>query len=317
MSGQLITIFGGSGFIGRHLVGRLAAKGNQIRIAARDPEVASQLMTQGNVGQVVGFKTNVRDPRSVARAVAGADIVINLVGVLYEKGAQNFGRLHVDAAERIAAAAKMAGAQQLVHMSALGATKDHEAAYARSKAVGEELAAREFPGATILRPSVVFGRDDDFFNRFACILSIAPVFPLSDGGKVKMQPIFVEDLADAIVRIIETPSEQGKTWELTGPDVYSFRELMENVLKFTGRKCLLVPVSSSLMSVMATLMALAPGRPQLTPDQVKLLKYDNVASGTYPNAKELGIHPTAIDAVVPDYLRRFRRGGGLTPMTAV
>ncbi|MFC4271922.1 NAD(P)H-binding protein [Sneathiella chungangensis] len=317
MSGQLITIFGGSGFIGRHLVGRLAAKGNQIRIAARDPEVASQLMTQGNVGQVVGFKTNVRDPRSVARAVAGADIVINLVGVLYEKGAQNFGRLHVDAAERIAAAAKTAGAQQLVHMSALGATKDHEAAYARSKAVGEELAAKEFPGATILRPSVVFGRDDDFFNRFACILSIAPVFPLSDGGKAKMQPIFVEDLADAIVRIIETPSEQGKTWELAGPDVYSFRELMEKVLEFTGRKCLLVPVSSSLMSVMATLMALAPGRPQLTPDQVKLLKYDNVASGTYPNLKDLGIHPTAIDAVVPDYLRRFRRGGGLTPMTAV
>jgi NADH dehydrogenase len=310
MSGQLITIFGGSGFIGRHLVGRLAAKGHQIRLAARDPEVAAQLMTQGVVGQVVGFKTNVRDQRSVERAVAGADIVINLVGVLYERGAQNFGRLHVDAAERIASAAKAAGAQQLIHMSALGARKDHEAAYARSKAVGEELAANEFPGATILRPSVVFGRDDDFFNRFASILSLAPAFPLADGGGMKMQPIWVEDLADAIVRIIETPSQQGQVWELTGPDVYSFKELMEKVLDFTGRKCFLFPVPFSAMSIMATFMALAPGRPQLTPDQVKLLKEDNIASGEFPNLQELGIQPAAIDAVVPEYLRRYRRGGG-------
>ena len=315
MSDHLITIFGGSGFIGRHLVGRLAAKGYQIRLAVRDPESATQLMTQGNVGQIVGFKTNVRDQRSVEKAVAGADIVINLVGILYEKGAQNFGRIHVDAAERIAAAAKAAGARQLIHMSALGASREHEAGYARSKAVGEELAAKEFPGATILRPSVVFGRDDDFFNRFASILSLAPVFPLSDGGKSKMQPIWVEDLADAIVRIIETPVQQGKIWELTGPDVYSFQELMQKVLDFTGRKCLLVPVPSSLMSFMAIFMNLAPGRPQLTQDQVKLLKTDNVASGRYPNLKDLGITPTTIDAIVPDYLSRYKRGGGLQSAT--
>ncbi|MDF2368774.1 complex I NDUFA9 subunit family protein [Sneathiella sp.] len=316
MSGHLITIFGGSGFIGRHLVGRLAAKGYQIRLAARDPEVAAQLMTQGVVGQVVGFKTNVRNQQSVDRAVAGADIVINLVGVLYEKGAQNFGRLHVDAAERIAVAAKAAGVKQLIHMSALGAHKDHEAAYARSKAVGEELAATEFPGATILRPSVVFGLDDDFFNRFASILSLAPAFPLADGGKMKMQPVWVEDLADAIVRIIETPSQQGKIWELTGPDVYSFKELLEKVLEFTGRKCLLLPVPPSVMSFMARFMALAPGRPQLTPDQVKLLKEDNVASGEFPNLQDLGIQPATINAVVPDYLRRYRRGGGLNSAIA-
>lgn len=316
MSGHLITIFGGSGFIGRHLVGRLAAKGYQVRLAVRDPESASQLMTQGVVGQIAGVKTNVRDQRSVDRAVAGADIVINLVGVLYEKGAQNFGRLHVDAAERIAAAAKAAGATQLIHMSALGARKDHEAAYARSKAVGEELAAKEFPGATILRPSVVFGCDDDFFNRFATILSLAPVFPLADGGKTKMQPIWVEDLADAIVRIIETPSQQGKIWELTGPDVYSFKELMEKVLEFTGRKCVLLPVPSAIMSVMAGFMALAPGRPQLTSDQVKMLQEDNVASGNFPNLEDIGIQPNTIDAVVPEYLRRYRRGGGLNSIAA-
>ncbi len=316
MSGHLITIFGGSGFIGRHLVGRLAAKGHQIRLAVRDPESASHLITQGAVGQIVGFKTNVRDQRSVDRAVAGADIVINLVGVLYEKGAQNFGRLHVDAAERIAAAAKAAGARQLIHMSALGARKDHEAAYARSKAVGEELVAKEFPGATILRPSVVFGCDDDFFNRFATILSLAPVFPLADGGKMKMQPVWVEDLADAIVRVIETPAEQGKIWELTGPDIYSFKELLEKVLEFTGRKCLLLPVPSGVMSIMASLMALAPGRPPLTADQVKLLQEDNVASGDFPNLQDLGVQPTTIDAVVPEYLRRYRRGGGLNSITA-
>ncbi|WP_288904980.1 complex I NDUFA9 subunit family protein [uncultured Sneathiella sp.] len=309
MSGHLITIFGGSGFIGRHLVGRLASKGYQIRLAVRDPESAAQLMTQGVVGQIAGVKTNVRDQQSVERAVAGAEIVINLVGILYEKGAQNFGRLHVDAAERIAAAAKSAGAKQLIHMSALGAEKNHESAYARSKAVGEELAAKEFPGATILRPSVVFGLDDDFFNRFASILSLAPVFPLADGGKMKMQPVWVEDLADAIVRIIETPAQQGKTWELTGPDVYSFKELLEKVLTFTGRKCVLMPVPSGAMSIMACVMALAPGRPQLTPDQVKLLKHDNVASGEFPNLQDLGIQPATVDAVVPEYLRRYRRGG--------
>jgi len=316
MSGQLITIFGGSGFIGRHLVGRLAAKGHQIRIAVRDPESASTLMTQGNVGQIIGFKTNVRDQRSVERAVAGADIVINLVGILFEKGAQNFGRLHVDAAERIAAAAKSAGAKQLIHMSALGAGKEHEAGYARSKAVGEELAAKEFPGTTILRPSVVFGLDDDFFNRFATLLSLAPAFPVADGGKKKMQPIWVEDLAEAIVRIVETPSQQGKIWELTGPDAYTFHEILEKVLEFTDRKCFLLPVPSGVMSLMATFVALAPGRPQLTPDQVKLLKYDNVPSGDYPNLQDLGIKPTTVDAVVPDYLRRFRRGGGLNSVPA-
>ena len=251
MSGQLITIFGGSGFIGRHLVGRLAAKGYQVRIAVRDTESAAPLMTQGNVGQIVGFKTNVRNQASVERAVAGADVVINLVGILFEKGAQNFGRLHVDAAERIAAASRKAGVAQLIHMSALGVSKDHEAAYARSKAVGEELAKAEFPEATILRPSVVFGNDDDFFNRFAGILSLAPAFPLAGGGESKMQPIWVEDLTDAIVRIIETPAARGKTYELTGPDVYSFRELMEKVLEFTGRKCLLLPVPFGVMRAMS------------------------------------------------------------------
>jgi len=311
MSGQLITIFGGSGFIGRHLVGRLAAKGYQVRIAVRDTESAAPLMTQGNVGQIVGFKTNVRNQASVERAVAGADVVINLVGILFEKGAQNFGRLHVDAAERIAAASRKAGAGQLIHMSALGVSKDHEAAYARSKAVGEELAKTEFPEATILRPSVVFGNDDDFFNRFAGILSLAPVFPLAGGGESKMQPIWVEDLTDAIVRIIETPAAQGKTYELTGPDIYSFRELMEKVLTFTGRKCLLLPVPFGVMRAMGAVMSLLPGRPQLTADQVTLLKYDNVAKGNCPNLNELGIRAASIDAVVPEYLRRYRRGGGL------
>ncbi len=309
MSDQLITIFGGTGFIGRHLVSRLAANGYRIRLATRDPETATQLMTQGNVGQIVGLKTNVRDQQSVERAVTGTDIVINLVGILYERGAQNFGAVHVDAAERIAAASKAAGVSQLIHMSALGADKQHAAAYARSKAAGEEHAAKEYPGATILRPSVVFGVNDDFFNRFAQILTLAPIFPLADGGLSKMQPIWVEDLTEAILRIIEDPTQQGKTWELTGPDIFTFRELMEKTLEFTNRKCLLVPVPSSVMSMMAVFMNLVPGRPQLTPDQVKLLKTDNVASGTLPGLSDLGISAGSVDAIVPDYLRRFRKGG--------
>jgi len=311
MSDQLITIFGGSGFIGRHLVGRLAAKGYQIRLAVRDPESAVQLMTQGNVGQIVGLKTNVRNQASVDRAVEGADIVINLVGILFESGAQNFGTVHVDAAERIARAAKAAGAEQLIHMSALGADKHHAAAYARSKAVGEELSAAEFPGVTILRPSVVFGRDDDFFNRFARLLALAPAFPLADGGKAKMQPVWIEDVAEAIVRILENPAHQGKIWELTGPTAYSFHELLQKVLDYTGRSCLFLPVPASMMSFMAVFMNLAPGRPQLTPDQVKLLKTDNIASGSLPSLANLDISAVSIEAVVPEYLRRYRKGGGL------
>jgi len=310
MPDRLITIFGGSGFIGRHLVGRLAAKGYQIRLAVRDPESAVQLMTQGNVGQIVGMQTNIRNQMSVDRAVAGADIVINLVGLLYETGAQSFGAVHVDGAERVAKAAKQAGAKQLIHMSALGADKEHEAGYARSKAVGEELAATEFPGATILRPSVVFGTDDDFFNRFAQLLSLTPVFPLSDGGQAKMQPIWIENLVEAIVRILESSSAQGKIWELTGPDAVSFHDLMKRVLIYTDRSCLFLPVPASLMSFMAIFMKLAPGRPQLTPDQVKLLKIDNVASGDFPNIQDLGIEAASIDFVVPTYLRRYKKGGG-------
>ncbi|PHQ71566.1 MAG: complex I NDUFA9 subunit family protein [Sneathiella sp.] len=311
MSDRLITIFGGSGFIGRHLVGRLAAKGYQIRLAVRDPESAAQLMTQGDVGQIASLQTNVRNQASVERAVEGADIVINLVGILYEGGAQNFGTIHVDAAERIAAAAKAAGASQLIHMSALGADKLHAAGYARSKAVGEELAAKEFPGATILRPSVVFGRDDDFFNRFALMVTLTPVFPIADGGRAKMQPVWIEDLTDAIVRILESSAHQGKTWELTGPDAYSFHDLMQMVLDYTGRKCLLLPVPAALMSLMAVFMNMVPGRPQLTPDQVKLLKTDNIATGTLPSLADLDISPASIEAIVPEYLRRYRKGGGL------
>jgi NADH dehydrogenase len=314
MLDRLITIFGGSGFVGRHLVSRLAAKGYQIRLAVRDPESAVQLMTQGNVGQIVGMQTNVRNQASVERAVERADIVINLVGILYEQGAQSFGAIHVDAAERIAAAAKAAGAMQLVHMSALGADKEHASDYARSKAVGEEFAVKEFPGATVLRPSVIFGRDDDFFNRFAQILSLAPVFPLADGGNVKMQPVWIEDLTEAIVRIIEHPGHQGKTWELTGPEAHSFRDLMEMVLRYTNRKCLLLPVPAGVMSFMATFAALAPGRPQLTRDQVKLLKVDNIATGSVPNLPDLGIDPASIEAIVPEYLRRYQKGGGLQPV---
>ncbi|WP_284223824.1 complex I NDUFA9 subunit family protein, partial [Brevundimonas denitrificans] len=217
MSAGLITIIGGSGFIGRHLVGRLASRGYRVRIAVRDTEKAAQLMTQGNVGQVVGMQTNIRNQASVERAVAGADIVINLVGLLFESGSQKFNAVHVEGAKRVAEAAKAAGARQLIHMSALGADEKSESNYARTKAEGEKAVSEAFEGATILRPSVVFGAGDDFTNKFARLTACLPALPLANGGRALMQPVWIEDLADAIVKIIETPEQQGKIFEFGGP----------------------------------------------------------------------------------------------------
>lgn len=307
MSGRQVTIFGGSGFIGRHLVRRLAAKGYRIRIAVRDTEPAAALITQGDVGQIVPVKANIRNFASVERAVAGADIVIDLVGILYETGAQKFGAVHAEGAANVARAAKAAGASTLVHMSALGADSKSDSAYLRSKAQGEEQVLAEFPEATIIRPSIVVGLDDDFFNRFAALLSIAPVFPLVDGGRTKFQPVWINDLADAMARIAQDKSSQGGIYEFGGNDIYSLREIMQMILDITGRKCLLLPVPSAALVVPALLASLIPGRPLITSDQLKSLGHDNILSGTQPGLESLGITPTAIAAVAPEILHRYRR----------
>ncbi|MBL4667104.1 MAG: complex I NDUFA9 subunit family protein, partial [Sneathiella sp.] len=240
MSTRIITIFGGSGFIGHHLVGRLAAAGHQIRLAVRDTEKAATLMTQGNVGQVVGVQANIRNQASVERAVAGADIVINLVGLLYEAGAQKFNAVHEDGAACVARAAKAAGVSQLVHMSALGADTASKSKYAHTKAVGENAVMKAFEGATIIRPSVVFGAGDKFTNKFAALGSISPAIPLLDGGKNQMQPVSVEDLADAMAKIVLNPEYQGKIWEFGGPDALPLSEIIGIIEKVSKRSSIIL-----------------------------------------------------------------------------
>ena len=309
MATPTATVFGGSGFVGRYTVGELARRGYRVRVAVRRPDRALFLKPMGDVGQITPVTANIRDDASVAAAVAGSDAVINLVGVLYEAGKQRFHAVHAEGAGRIARAAAAAGIQRLVHVSAIGAAPDAPAAYARSKAKGEEAMRAGFPGAVIVRPSIVFGVEDDFFNRFAWIARLAPALPLIDGGATRFQPVYVGDVAAGIARILEDDGTNGRSYEFGGPAVYSFRELMEELLKQIGRRRLLLPVPGILAMLPARLMELSPFPPILTRDQIRMLARDNVAGADAPGLADLGIAPTPLDAVVPGYLARYRRGG--------
>ena len=317
-----VTVFGGSGFIGRHLVKRLAEQGWIVRVAVRDAAGANFLRPMGDVGQITPVVANVRDDASVAAAVRDSDAVVNLVGILYERGKQSFEAVHKDAAARIARHAKAAGVERLVQMSALGASTRSRSRYAWSKAAGEEAVLAEFPGAMILRPSVVFGPQDDFFNRFAAMARLLPFLPVIGGtcpmyGRAnagpdddgnRFQPVYVGDVADAIMAGLTRDDTAGKIYELVGPAVYTFRELMELVLRQTDRRCFLLPVPFWLASLMSAFLQFLP-TPPLTPDQVTLLQSDNVASGDLPGLETLDISPTAAEVVLPTYMDRFRRGG--------
>jgi len=308
---QVITVFGGSGFIGRHLIRRLAKSGAVVRIATRNPNKAGFLKTAGAVGQIVPFATDVTKDESVARALQGADIAINLIGVLYERGRQSFQAAHVEAAGRIARLAALNGVTRLVHVSALGADASAPASYARSKAAGEQAVLDVFPEATILRPSIVFGPEDNFFNKFAAMAQVAPALPLIGGGKTRFQPVYVGDLADAIVASLDLDSAKGRTFELGGPRVYSFRELMEVTFRAIHRKRHLLTVpwgaAETLGGVLEKVPVLAPA---LTRDQVELLKRDNVVSPGAAGFKDLGIDTLAsCEVIVPTYLARFIVGG--------
>ena len=305
---SLAVVFGGTGFIGRHLVQRLARAGARVRVVARDPEAGMFLKPMGDPGQVVLSRANLLDAASVADAAAGADIVVNLVGILYESGPCTFAAIHVDGARYVAEAAKAAGAKRLVQVSAIGASNRSPALYARSKAAGEAAAGKAFPGATIVRPSIVFGPEDDFFNRFAAMARLAPALPLLGGGRTRFQLVYVGDVAEAIVRILGDAETAGKTYELGGPRIYTFREALEIVLRETGRKRLLVPLPFWAASLQARILELLP-KPLLTRDQVKMLRRDNVVGRKALGLADLGIAPTAVEAVVPAYLVRYRRGG--------
>ncbi|MCH6576919.1 MAG: complex I NDUFA9 subunit family protein [Proteobacteria bacterium] len=313
MTPSMVTVFGGSGFLGRHLVQRLAATGARVTVAVRNPESALFLKPMGDVGQITPVGADVRDGPAVAAAVQGADWVVNLVGVLYETRRQSFSAIHAQGAERIAKAAKAAGAKRLVHVSAIGANRHSSAAYARSKAAGEAAVAAAYPAATILRPSIIFGPEDDFFNRFAAMARVSVALPLFGGGETRFQPVYVGDVAAAVVKALTDEGTAGTTYELGGPRVYSFRQLMTLMLAEIGRKRILLPLPFFVADAMGAVLQSLPlpfgMAPPLTGDQAKLLRYDNVVSGDAPGLADLGIAPTACEIILPTYLDRFRRHG--------
>jgi uncharacterized protein YbjT (DUF2867 family) len=307
----LITAYGGSGFLGRHVIRALCKRGYRIRVAVRRPDLAGHLQPLGRVGQIHAVQANLRYPGSVEAAARGADVLINLVGILFERGRQRFDAVQSFGAEAVALAASAYGAR-LVHVSAIGADENAISSYARSKGVGEKLVFAARPSATVLRPSVVFGPEDDFFNRFASLARFAPALPLVGGGHTRFQPVYVGDVAAAVVEAVEGRTNSGSIYELGGPEVRTFKELLQYVLTVTGRKRLLVPLPFAVAEMQAWFLQFLP-KPPLTPDQVELLKSDNVVSDAAKREgrtlEALGIAPVAMEAIAPTYLWRFRKSG--------
>jgi NADH dehydrogenase len=307
----LVTIFGGSGFVGAQVVRALAKRGLRIRVAVRNPGRGYRLRMLGDVGQIEVVQANIRNPASIARAMDGAQACINLVAVMRETGRQKFQTLHAMGARNLAEAATAAGVQRFVQVSAIGADPHSRSKYARTKAMGEAEVRAIIPGAVILRPSIVFGPEDNFFNRFGRMASLAPVLPLIGGGATRFQPVFVGDVAAATAAAVLDPAAEGRTYELGGPAVYSFKALMQLVTRETGRRALLVPVPfpvAELIGVASDIVGILIS-PPLTRDQVELLRSDNVVAAGAPGLADLGIQPTALEAILPTYLYRYRKGG--------
>lgn len=314
-NGKLATVFGGSGFVGRQIVWFLARRDYRVRAAVRRPDLAGYLQPMGVVGQVHAVQANLRFADSVVRAVEGADTVINAVGILAPEGAQTFDAVHVEGARRVAKAARAAGARRLVHISAIGADSDSNSRYAVTKAAGEAAVLEEFPSAIILRPSIVFGPEDKFFNRFAALARISPVLPLVGGGHTKFQPVFSSDVGQAAANAAIDAGVPGTIYEIGGPQVVTFRDILQAVLRYSGRHRLLLPVPFWLMQLQAALTWPLPNsvRP-ITLDQIRLLKHDNVVTDAAKREGRtlaaLGVaQPASIDAVVPEYLERFKPKG--------
>jgi NADH dehydrogenase len=308
----LVTVFGGSGFVGRHVVRALLKRGWRVRAAVRRPDLAGHLQPLGSVGWVQPVQANVRYRWSVDRAVEGADAVVNLIGILAESGRQRFDTVHVFGARAIAEATRKAGIGQLVHMSALGADPGSKSDYAKTKAAGEKAVLDTIPDATIFRPSIVFGPEDSFFNRFAGMAPFTPALPLIGGGHTRFQPVFVGDVARAFADAVEGGTKPGTVYELGGPEIRTFRECMELMLKEIDRKRLLVPLPWPVASLLASVLQFLPGK-LLTPDQLRQLRTDNVVSETATREERtfagLGIDPTSLAANLPSYLVRFRPRG--------
>jgi uncharacterized protein YbjT (DUF2867 family) len=314
---KLVTVFGGSGFVGRHVVRALAKRGYQVRVACRRPDLAGHLQPLGNVGQIQAVQANLRVRWSVDRAVQDADHVINLVGILFESGRQRFASVQDFGARAVAEAARSVGAG-LTHGSALGADAGSQSDYARTKAKGEAAVMETVPDAVIYRPSIIFGPEDGFFNRFANMARFSPVLPLIGGGETKFQPVFVGDVAEAVARSVDGKVERGKIYELGGPQVLSFRQCLEEMLEIIDRKRILVTVPWPIASMQAAILGMLPN-PLLTKDQVTLLKTDNVVSAEAEKAGRtfaaIDLQPQTIASVLPSYLWRYRAAGQFTRRT--
>ena len=310
-----VTVFGGTGFLGRHVVMKLARQGFQVKIACRKSSLALRCKPMGDVGQITGICTNVRFDASVSAAIEGSDAVVNLIGVLHSQGQQNFKALHVEGAARIAKAASLASVKRLIHISAIGADQNAIANYAQTKGLGENVVREAFPTATILRPSIVFGPDDNFFNKFAGLARLTPALPLIGGGSTNFQPIYVGDVAEAVSVCLRQSITSGNLYELGGPRVYSFQNLMKIMLTEILRRNFLVPIPFWLAKGMALFLERIKipfflSEPLLTRDQVKLLEVDNVVGPSVLGLIDLGISPTALEEILPMYMQRYRRSVG-------
>ncbi len=314
MQGKIITIFGGSGFIGRYVVQKLVQEGALLRIAVRHPDQVQQLKPMGQVGQITPIRVDVTDKKSITDAIGSADVVINLMGILYERGPQTFAAVHVQAPQNIAQVAKKKGVQQLIHISAIGANPSSASKYAASKGLGEKHLKTTFTGAIIVRPSVVFGPEDKFLNRFAQMAVYFPALPLFGGGKAKIQPVYVGDVAEAIVRLVKSEGKvshspyRGKIFELGGPHTYTWKQIWQFVLAQTRRRRMLVSLPYSLGVCVGKILQWLP-QPPLTADQVKLLRQDNIVASKSLTFKSLDITPTAMELLAPEYLKRYRYYG--------
>ena len=312
MGKGLVTVFGGSGFLGKHVVRALVKDGWRVRVPLRSPHTAQELKVIGDVGQVQLMQANIRFPKSVERAVEGSDAVINLVALLFEAGKQNFESVHVRGAETLANAAKAAGIHNVVQVSAIGADIDSDSDYARTKGEAEAAIRAAVPSADIMRPSILFGAEDDFFNRFASMAQFVPALPLIGGGETKMQPVYAGDVAQAIAKVVGQGTS-GKIYELGGPQSYSFKELMQFMLETIDRKRFLLPIpwfAANMMGFMGEISGYAPFlEPFLTRDQVKNLKVDNVVADDALGFSDLGIKLETMETIVPTYIARYRKYG--------
>ena len=308
MRNQRSAVLGGSGFIGRYIVKRLAARGDVVPVGCRNAEEAKFLKPMGDVGQVEPLNIMIDDEERLPAFLTGSRAAVNCVGILRESGSQTFERVHHIGPALLARITRDAGAERFIHISAIGADARSSSTYARTKAAGETAVRDAFPTATILRPSVVFGPEDQFFNRFATMAMFMPALPLIGGGETRFQPVYVGDVADAVIRCLEDPATAGRTYELGGPKIYTLRELFELLLHEIRRRRWFVNLPFELAALQAKFMSILPN-PPLTPDQVELLKRDNVVSPGALTLSSLGIAPTAVEAILPTYLDRYRQGG--------